>query len=68
MELQIRGRKLDLNDRTRDYITKKVDRLSRHLAGITTVTVELAGENARDQDSRVVAQLTSGHRRYGAQG
>ena len=58
MELQIYGRNLELNERTRDYITRKVNRLGRHLPSITTATVELARENARAQDHRVVAQVT----------
>ena len=58
MELQIQGRNLELNEGTRAYITRKVNRLSRHLPGITTATVEMAKENARAQGSTVVAQVT----------
>ena len=49
---------LELNDGTRDYITRKMDRLSRHLRGITEATVELSRENTRAQDARIVAQIT----------
>ena len=58
MELQITGRNLELNDQVRAHVTKKVNRLSRHLPGITSATVELAGENTQAQDHRVVAQVT----------
>ena len=58
MELQIHGKNLELNEATRDYITRKVDRLSRHLPGITVATIELAKANTRAQDQRVVAQAT----------
>ena len=58
MELQIRGRNLELNDSTRDYITRKINRLSRHLQGITTVMVELARENTKAKDQSVVGQVT----------
>ena len=58
MELEIRGRNLELNESARDYIGKKIDRLARHLPDITTATVDLSGVNARDQASRVVVQVT----------
>jgi len=58
MELQIHGRNLELDERVRDHITARVNRLARHLAGITTATVELARESARVQDQRVVVQVT----------
>ena len=58
MELRIDARNLELNDGTRDYITRKMDRLSRHLRGITEATVELSRENTRAQDARIVAQIT----------
>ena len=58
MELQIQGKNLELNDGTRDYITRKVNRLVRHLPRISTVVVELTRQNTREQDSRVIAQVT----------
>ena len=58
MELKIIGRNIKLNEKTREHIERKVDRLSRHLPGITTATVELARENTRSQTHRVVAQIT----------
>ncbi len=58
MELQIHGRNLEVNESTRDYITRKMGRLSRHLPDITTATVEMSRENSKAQDHRLVAQVT----------
>ena len=58
MDLQIHRKNLELNDTTREYIAKKVGRLSRHLPGITTATVEITRRNTRVQDQSVVAQVT----------
>ena len=58
MEVRIHGRNLELDQMTRDYIDRKVSRLGRHLPGISTAAVELARENTRAQDQRVVAQAT----------
>lgn len=58
MELNIQAKNLQLNETTRDNIARKVNRLARHLPGITWATVELAMENTRAQDQRVVAQVT----------
>ena len=58
MELKIHGRNLELDEVNRAYITRKINRLSRHLPGITVTTVEVTRENSRAQDRRVVAQVT----------
>ena len=58
MDLNIQAKNLQLNETTRDNIAKKVNRLARHLPGITWAKVELAMENTRAQDHRVVAQVT----------
>ena len=58
MELHIHGRNMELNEETRDYITRKVNRLSRHLTGITSATVELVRENTKAQNTRIAAQIT----------
>ena len=58
MDLQIYRKNLELNDTTRDYIARKVGRLSRHLSGITVAKVEISRQNTRVQDQRVVAQIT----------
>ena len=58
MELQIQGKNLELDGRTRDYIARKLNRLGRHLPDITMATVELERGNSRSQDGRVAAQIT----------
>lgn len=58
MDLKIQGRNLELNEAVRDHITKKMDRLGRHLSGITSAVVELARGSSRDQTEKVVAQVT----------
>ena len=58
MELHIHGKNLELDETTRDYVTRKVNRLGRHLPSITTATIELARENTRAREERFVAQAT----------
>ena len=58
MDLKIQGRNLELDQAVRDHITKKMDRLGRHLPGITSAVVELAKGSNRDQTGKVVAQVT----------
>ena len=58
MELQIVGRNLKLSDQIRSDISRKFNRLSRHLPNITSAKVELVEGNAKAQDQRIVAQAT----------
>jgi putative sigma-54 modulation protein len=58
MELEIRGKNLDLMDVVRDQISRKLSRLGRRLPEISTALVELARQNSRSQSTRVVAQVT----------
>ena len=58
MELNISARNLELNEETRDYVTKKVNRLGRRLPSITAATIELTRESTRARDQRFVAQAT----------
>ena len=58
MDLSINCRNLELNEKTQEDISRKIDRLVRHLPGITAAKVELSRQNTRSQDSRVVAQVT----------
>ena len=46
-----------MDDRISDYVTRKVNRIGRHLSSVTTATVELALERTRTQESRAVAQV-----------
>lgn len=58
MEPQIRCRNLEINDQIRDHVRDKLGQLSRHLPGLSGVTVELSSEPTRSQRDRVVAQVT----------
>ena len=58
MKLNIQGKNLELNEKTHDYISRKMNRLGRHLPGITGATIELSRQNTKSQDHRVVAQIT----------
>ena len=58
MELLIQGRNLELNESTREYITNKVNRMERHLPGISSARVELARETTRGRGASVVVQIT----------
>ena len=58
MELQIQARNFDLNQTTRDYVSNRMDRLGRRLPDNTKAKVEITGENTRQRESRVVAQVT----------
>ncbi len=58
MELEIRGKNLELTDVARDQISRKLGRLGRRLPEVSTALVELARERSRSQRAPVVAQVT----------
>ena len=58
MELLIQERNLELNERTREHITNKVNRMERYLSGITSARVEVARETTRNRGASVVVQIT----------
>ncbi|PKB67847.1 MAG: ribosomal subunit interface protein [SAR202 cluster bacterium Io17-Chloro-G4] len=58
MELNIRGRNLEITDRIRSHISEKLGQLESHLPSLSAVTVELSTEPTRAQRHRVVAQVT----------
>ena len=58
MELQIRGRNVEINDQIRRHVEEKLGQLGRHLPGLSRVAVELSSESTRSQHDRVVAQVT----------
>jgi len=59
MEVEIYGRNLEITDRIRDYVVKKVTKLDRYLPGIEETRVDLAFvKSARSASDRQVAQLT----------
>ena len=57
MQLSITGRNVDITDYTRSYVDKKMQRVERHLSGLTEARIELAAENAHGAE-RNVAQVT----------
>ena len=58
MELNIRGRNLEITDQIRSHVAEKLAQLERHLPALSLVTVELSSEPTRAQRHRVVAQVT----------
>jgi putative sigma-54 modulation protein len=59
LAVEIYGRNLDVNDRMKDYVNKKVSRLDRYLPGIEEARVDLAYvKSARSASDRQVAQIT----------
>ncbi|MGD2206150.1 MAG: ribosome-associated translation inhibitor RaiA [Anaerolineae bacterium] len=58
MELIIKGKNVELTDRLRDYVEKKVGKLDRYLPTLTEARVELALEGTKAAQDRQVCQLT----------
>lgn len=59
VDVEINGHNLELSDRLRDYVTKKVNRLDRYLDVLDEAKVDLVYvKSARSADDRQVAQLT----------
>lgn len=58
-ELKIQARNMEVTDRIRDYVTKKVDKIDRFLSSIEETRVELSFEKStRSAADRHVAQIT----------
>lgn len=58
MELLVQGRNFEVNDRIREYIAKKAQRLERHLPSIDTMRVEFTEEGTRSQQDRILVRVT----------
>jgi len=59
VEVEIFGRNLEVTDRIRDYVNKKVTKIDRYLPGIEEARVELSYvKSARSATDRQVAQIT----------
>ncbi|MBN2004873.1 MAG: ribosome-associated translation inhibitor RaiA [Anaerolineae bacterium] len=56
--LKIYTRNLDLTDRMREYVEKKVAKFDRYLPNIDSMRVDLSESNARDNSRKMVAQIT----------
>jgi putative sigma-54 modulation protein len=59
VKVEISTHNLELSKRLEDYITKKAEKLDRHLEELESAKVDLAYEkSARDSEDRQVAQVT----------
>jgi putative sigma-54 modulation protein len=58
MELTIKGKNVEVNDRLRDYVHKKIGRLDRYLPSISEAWVELSFEGTKAAQDRQVCQVT----------
>jgi len=58
MELEIRGKNVDLLPAARSYIERKLSKINRHLPGITECKVEISEEKTRSSPRQFVAQVT----------
>jgi putative sigma-54 modulation protein len=58
MELIIKGKNVEVTDRLRDYVEKKVGKLDRYLPSITEAWVELSTEGTKAAEDRQVCQIT----------
>ena len=58
MELTIKGKNVEVNDRLRDYVERKVGKLDRFLPTITEAWVELSVEGTKAAQDRQVCQVT----------
>lgn len=56
--LNIHTRNLELTERLRTYVERKVQKFDRYLPNIDSIRVDLSESNARDSSRRMVAQIT----------
>ena len=56
--LNIYTRNLELTERLRTYVERKVTRFERYLPNLDNIRVDLSESNARDVSRRMVAQIT----------
>ncbi len=58
MGLLIKGKNIDVNEKTKDYIEKRVAKFDRHLSNIGETKVEVTEEKTKSKDSRYVVEIT----------
>jgi len=58
MDLTIKGKNVEVTDRLRDYVHKKIGKLDRYLPSITEAWVELSTEETKAAGDRQVCQVT----------
>jgi len=58
MALVLKGKNLHLQDRTKQYVEKKVDKFHRFLPDISEIRVELVQEETKSRKDRFIAEIT----------
>ncbi len=58
MSLNITAKNIQLDREVKEYIEKKMEKLSRHLTEMTEAKVELVVENTKAREQRVGVQIT----------
>jgi putative sigma-54 modulation protein len=58
MQLVIKGRNIEVNDRLREYVEKKIGKMSKFLPDLQEIRVELAEEKSRKASEREIVQVT----------
>lgn len=58
MEMQITGKNLELSSAIRSYISRKMDKINRHLSNILSFEVVATEEQTRSPDQRFILQVT----------
>jgi putative sigma-54 modulation protein len=58
MNLTISGHHLDVTSALRDYVTTKLDRVTRHFDQVVDINVLLSVENLREKERRQKAEVT----------
>lgn len=61
MELQLRGKNLEISKAVRNYVHRKLSRLTRPLSDVSQVEVEISREMTKSPEHRYVVQVTMNH-------
>lgn len=58
MDIKVIAKNITVEDAIREYCEKKLNRLGKHLVNITSIKMELTGENSKARPDLFVAQAT----------
>ena len=58
MDIRIEGRNLEVNERLRHHVERKLGQLERHLLAASEAVVELSSEPTRVQQQKVLCQIS----------
>ena len=58
MELQVVGKNVEISQSLREYLGKKMNKLTRHLSNVDEAKVEIREEKTKSPDHRVIVQIT----------